>query len=241
MKNASSLLLILGLAGFFILPSCGGSGTQKEAEAQETPAAGKTVSPIDLFENDYAKVVKVSLAPGEALKEHKAGARLIYSLSDYTIDWVEQGQDQGAKTWEEGAVHVHEAGSHSAVNSGDSPAEWLAFIRKTEALPECGDHTLEDDVNAFSNDFAKMRFDNDDFRVTEVSLAPSENIPMHSGVNRVIYSLSDYTIRYRSDQKDATEKTFRAGEAHWHDACEHAVENIGETEARFLVVAYKKH
>ena len=46
-------------------------------------------------------------------------------------------------------------------------------------------------------------------------------------------------IRYTSDRLDRVEGSFAAGEAHWHEADEHAVVNTGTTEARFVIFQFK--
>ncbi len=238
MKNSMyyhlSILLLT-----IVLAACGNQDKKENQEAAEAPETVKAVAPEVVFENQYAEVVKVSLAPGEALAAHKGEKRVIYSLSDYSIEWEEAGKDEGTKTWKKGNIHFHEAGSHAAKNNGDSTAEWLAFVKKDVALPECGENTLENDVNSVAPDFADQRFDNEVFKITEVSLPQGENIPMHAGVNRIIYSLSDYQIVYESDQEGKGEKMFKSGNIHWHEACQHALENTGETEAKFLVIAFK--
>ena len=95
-------------------------------------------------------------------------------------------------------------------------------------------------VVLFENDFAEAIFDNNDFRITKVYLSTGESIPMHSGISRIIYSLSDYDLKYESDTEGKLEKQFNSGDIHWHEACQHALENAGETEATFLVVSYKQ-
>lgn len=237
----TSIYYLSGLIALtFLLSACGNQG-EKGAESTSTEAStAEAVMPEVVFENDYAKVVKVTLAPGEALASHQGEARVIYSLTDYSIDWEEQGKAEGTKSWKKGDVHVHEAGQHSARNNGNSTAEWLAFVKKEAELPDCSDNTLENDVKAVAPDFANQRFDNEAFRITEVTLPPGENLPMHSGMNRIIYSLSDYRIRYESNIEEKGEKSFQTGDVHWHRACKHALENTGEKEVRFLVAAYKR-
>ena len=232
-RHLSILLLTL------VLAACG-SENKKESQEAAAPGTDRIVEPEVVFENQYAKVVKVSLAPGEALAPHKGEQRIIYSLSDYSIEWEEAGKDEGVKTWKKGDVHFHEASRHAAKNNGDATAEWLAFVKKDAELPECGENTLENDVNSVAPDFADQRFENDVFKITEVTLPQGENIPTHAGVNRMIYSLNDYQIMYESDKEEKTEKTFKSGDNHWHEACQHALENTGETEAKLLVVAFKK-
>ncbi len=241
MRNASQFAILIYVFCLLFVSACG-SETQSESSDQTTEeeVTQKLIEPVEIFSNNYARVVKVSLAPGEELAAHEGEARVIYSLSDYSIEWEEQGQDLGTKSWKSGEVHYHEAGRHSAKNNGSSKAEWLAFVRKNDELPDCSDYSLDNDVNAVASDVASMLFDNEEFRITEVTLPQGAQIPMHSGKNRLIYSLSDYQILYESDKEGKTEKTFNSGDAHWHEACEHGLENNGQSEARFLVIAYKQ-
>ena len=232
MKNSTYYRHLSILLLTIVLAAC---GNQNKKENQEA-----AVEPEVVFENQYAKAVKVSLAPGEALAAHKGEKRVIYSLADYSIEWEEAGKDEGVKTWEKGDVHFHEAGSHAAKNNGDSAAEWLAFVKKDVALPECGENQIENDVTSVSSEFTNVLIENDDFKVTEVTLPINSNIPMHSGINRMIYSLNDYQIMYESNKEGTIERTFESGDIHWHEACQHGLENIGQTEAKFLVVSYKR-
>lgn len=223
------------------LTACAGSDQNKAPEsASNSQEQATAVSPEVLFENDYSEVVKVRLAPGQALASHQGEARVIYSLSDYSIQWEENGQDEGIKSWKAGDVHAHVAGQHSAKNTGDTTAEWLAFIKKEAELPDSEENMLENDVNTVASELSTIRFENDSYKITEVNLPAGQSIPTHSGINRIIYSLSDYSLQYDSNREGSEEKSFKAGEAHWHEASEHALKNIGMTEARFLVVAYKK-
>lgn len=240
MKKLNQSILVLSSIFFLLLSSC----ENKKKNESQTPASQEeqevaVVEPELLFENDYAKVSRVSLAPGEMQPTHEGENRVIYSLSDYVIDWEEGGEKLGVKTWKKGDVHFHEAGQHSAKNTGTTKAEWLVFTRKNTDLPDCGENTLENDVNSVSPDFAEAVFENEDFKITEVTLPTGESIPMHAGVNRIIYSLSDYDLEYESDTEGMINKQFKAGDTHWHEACQHALKNTGETEAKYLVISYK--
>lgn len=219
-----------------LLTACG-----SESRDSKEPADGKEqkISPVTIFENEYCRIVKITLKPGEELDEHEGKARLIYALTDYTIDWNEQGQSLGEKSWKIGDVHVHKAGKHSAKNIGSTQAEWIVFERKTEKLPDFEAQSLANDINAVAGNFAEKVFDDDQFRVSEVKLPVNEAIPSHDGINRIIYSLSDYTISYQTDKAEPYEKSFKKGEAHWHEVGKHSFKNIGSSEAHFLVVAFK--
>ncbi|MDR9367194.1 MAG: hypothetical protein RI575_17805 [Balneolaceae bacterium] len=211
--------------------------TSKERKSIEKEQ--NQVQPETVFENDLARVVMVSLQPGQKLASHDGAERLIYSLTDYTIEWIVNGESEGEKTWSTGDVHVHEADTHTAVNNGSERADWLALVRKTDEMPGTDMQSLEKDVNSLEDDFAEMIFDNESFRVTEVRLAPGESIPSHEGIHRIIYSMSDYMLEYEADNTGLIERSFEAGEAHWHVPGTHMMRNIGDTEAYFLVVSYK--
>ncbi len=74
---------------------------------------------------------------------------------------------------------------------------------------------------------------------TKVNLPKGESIATHSGINRIVYSLSDYDLKYDSDTEGQVDKQFKVGDIHWHEACMHSLENNGDTDASYLVVSYK--
>lgn len=233
-------IIILSSIILLVLSSC---GNEKKKETQnpniQKEQVGTEVTPKVILENDYAIVEKISLAPGDFLPTHKGEKRIIYSLTDYALDWEENDKKLGIKKRKKGDVHVHEKGKHAAKNSGTTTAEWLVFIKKNKDLPECGDNTAENDVNSVSPNFAQTVFDNDDFKITEVILPKGKSIPSHSGINRLLYSLSDYELNYESDNKGKINKQFKINDIHWHEACTHSLSNDGDSNANFLVVSYK--
>jgi hypothetical protein len=209
-----------------LLASCQ-SGTKNTENKNET----MKINPEKIVENEYAEVFKVTLNPEEELAEHDGEVRLVYSLSDYSIEWVEKGESLGEKTWEKGNIHLHEKGKHSAKNTGTTKAEWIVFTRKNNALPKC-EGFIDKDVNSLDGNFKQQIFDANLFRVTEIKLAPNDSIPLHEGINRIIYSLSDYTIYYGSSKEGNFEKSFKIGDAHWHTCDQHSIKNTGLSHHR---------
>lgn len=242
MKHSNQFLTVIFVITFSLVFFACKNNEKKDTQISKSSEeiATETTSHDVLFENDYAKISKISLAKGEFQPTHKGEIRLIYALTDCSIDWEEKGEKLGTKTWKKGDVHFHEAGTHAAKNNGNTLAEWLIFTKKSAELPKCGENKVENDVTAVSPKFTQTLFENDDFKMTEVNLPIGESIPMHSGINRIIYSLTDYKIIYESNKDEKSEKQLKKGDVHWHEACQHALLNNGETQAHFLVVNYKQ-
>jgi len=223
------VLVVVALAG------CGGG---KPEPVEDILAASPELSAL-VFENEYVRVVEFALGPGDELPLHHGAKRVIYALSDYTIEWLEGDAPPATKEWTRGEVHFHDAMTHSARNTGSTEARYLVVSRKPTPLPIIEAYDVEADAAESDADHSKAVFENDQVKVIEVRIAPGEKQPAHHGLNRVIYALSDYTITYTSDRTGTEESVVKTGEAHWHESDEHAVENTGETEAHYLIFAWK--
>jgi len=215
---------------------------------QESPPPAAVVEDITaaapqqvrtLFENPFVRVLDFSLAPGDALPMHTGSPRVVYSLGDYRIRFTEGGATEET-AWEEGDVHWHGADDHAVENIGSTTARFLVVARTgmglTGELPTAGPQ----DAGATDPTHGELLLDNEDARVVRMTLAPGEAQPIHQGLPRLVYSLTPYTIRYTEPGQDPVERSFQAGDAHWHEAGEHAVENIGATEARFVVFQFRR-
>jgi beta-alanine degradation protein BauB len=85
----------------------------------------------------------------------------------------------------------------------------------------------------------KVLLENDRVRVQEHFLRPGEKVAMHSHPDKVIYAINDWTVR--ETLADGTTRVVegKAGTARWGKATRHAVENIGATEVRNIVIELK--
>ena len=138
------------------------------------------------------------IKPGDRLPLHKGGLRAIYSLSDYKLKWTE-GDQETEKEWTKGYAHWHNAIEHAVENIGDTDANYLVVTRKEMALPETDDYDITQDASQLDSDHANIIFENEHVRIIEVKLAAGESQTMHHGINRVIYSLTSYQIKFISD------------------------------------------
>ena len=87
----------------------------------------------------------------------------------------------------------------------------------------------------------KVLLENDRVRVLEVQQKPGEKLAMHSHPAYLVYSLSLGKAKFTSpDGKTIEGELNKAGAVNWHEAETHAVENVGTTDSRVLVIELKK-
>lgn len=190
-----------------------------------------------LFENEYVRVLNITLEPGDSQPLHKGGNRLIYALSNYTINYYQQ-EDTTEIMWNKGGVHWHEEGIHAVENVGETVADYLVIERKKAALPVTA-HVIDEEIPTLAETgFSMEQFENVHARVCRITIPAGEVIPEHYGPPRLIYSLSDYKVFYTAEDKDSVEKEFNEGDFHWHPAGMHSVENIGDEAAEFIIFAF---
>lgn len=217
------------------------TGTLQDVETttQETIVAPEDVM-TPVLENKFVRVLKFDIAPGVTLAEHEGHGRLVYSLTEYTLKWLEEGHPETTKSWKPGDIHAHKALRHGLTNVGETPAKFIVIERTDAVLPDNTQAPADTDAAGLDHDHANALFDNDTFRVVKVTLAPGESQPAHDGGWRVIYSLTDYTIEWHEDEAAPVQKSWMEGQAHWHHPSSHSAKNIGETTAEWLVVTLKK-
>lgn len=83
------------------------------------------------------------------------------------------------------------------------------------------------------------KLDNDRVQVFEDHSKPGEKEPMHSHRANVVYVIQGGKVRFTLPDGRTQEREFKAGEVIWREATTHAVENIGTTEIRSLIVELK--
>ena len=213
-------------------------GCQMDREPIADIAAAAPDNVTVLLANPYVRVAEYRLAPGEGLPLHVGGPRLVYSLSEYKLLWTEGGKET-EQEWSTGQVHWHEALPHEARNIGTTEARYLVVTRLSEPLPVDSSEVVEDVADAAPRQ-GKLLFNNETMRLLQVTLPAGEEIPMHNGRPRVIYALTDYTLKYQEDGEEPETADFRPGSVHFHGSGKHAITNVGETDARFLVFGLKK-
>ncbi|TVQ96022.1 MAG: hypothetical protein EA398_16505 [Deltaproteobacteria bacterium] len=190
-----------------------------------------------LMENEWVRVVRFALEPGDALPVHDGPARLVFSETDARIRWTEGDAEPVEVEWNAGDFHTHGPGAHAVENAGEEAISWVVFARLGADLVAADE---AEDVGHADPEHATVRFEDDLVRVVGVELAAGEETTMHPGGPRVIFAETDYRIRYHREGTEAVERELEAGSAHWHGAGRHQVSNIGDTDARYLVVLFQR-
>ncbi|MHA7832169.1 MAG: cupin domain-containing protein [Flagellimonas sp.] len=83
-----------------------------------------------LLDDEYFMAMQVTLNPNESIPDHNGINRVIYALSDYSIEYMSDHAGSGNKTFKKGDVHWHEACKHSIKNIGTTTAEFLVVVYK---------------------------------------------------------------------------------------------------------------
>ena len=227
-------------AALAVVIACG--GVEQEAPMTETTTEEPLADIVSVafesaavfLENEWVRVLRVTVEPGSEVPRHDASDRVVYALSDYTIEWTEGEAPPTTKSWTAGQAHWHESGAHAVRNIGESVAEYLVIERLGTALP--AEAAPADDVQAAAPEHGSILLENDAVRVAEISLEPGQSTGPHPGAHRVVVALSDYTIQWTEGEADPVEVSWSEGDAHWHEPGIHEVENIGDGPARYLVV-----
>ena len=81
--------------------------------------------------------------------------------------------------------------------------------------------------------------ENERVRLLEVRLKPGDSSAMHSHPAYVIYGLEGGRVKFNSPSGETAEIEIKAGDVMWREPEEHAVDNIGSTEAHALLFELK--
>jgi len=240
------VILPLLLSAILVLGGCAegedaGDATSAETEPASDLAALNSEYASTPHETAYAHAHRVDLPAGASIAPHEGGARVIYSLSPYTIRFETDGT-ASEQTFAAGDLHYHESGVHAVDNTGDQPAQFMAFERIDGPLPDTAStgETL-DAVSIPDGATHEVPLENDRVTVHRITLEPGASLPSHYGYPRIVYALADYTLTYIDPDTDVrTERSFTQGDLHDHEAGLHTVENTGDERAEYLVVAFKQ-
>ncbi len=106
------------------------------------------------------------------------------------------------------------------------------------AAPSGASRFCESAASDIAGGHAALLAELDGARVLRVALPPGARQPLHAGSARLVYGVNDHRVLFAREGGDQREMAHGAGEVHWHEAGRHAVENVAETTARFVLFAF---
>ncbi len=104
---------------------------------------------------------------------------------------------------------------------------------------EAGAGVAIEDVQVEHPEMVQELFRNDWIHVAKFHIPVGDTLPMHRGGERTVYSLTDYTVRFKHGERENV-VTKQAGTAHWHAAEPHEAENVGDTPVRAIIATRTK-
>jgi quercetin dioxygenase-like cupin family protein len=100
--------------------------------------------------------------------------------------------------------------------------------------------TIAEDITVEAPQQAEKLVDNEWVAAARITLKPREALPLHKGLDRVVYSLSRYRLRFELQDQTPEVKDFDEGDIHWHGQDVHAVSNSGTLTAGYLTLSRKQ-
>ena len=118
----------------------------------------------------------------------------------------------------------------------------MAFLFGTgcEPPPVVEPITIAEDIAVEAPQQAEKLVDNEFVAATRIVLKPREALPLHKGLDRVVFSLSRYRLRVELQDQAPTVTDFNEGDINWLNADIHSARNGGTLTASYLVVGRKQ-
>jgi quercetin dioxygenase-like cupin family protein len=183
-----------------------------------------------LLENDHIVATLFTLPAQAELPMHRGGDRVVYSLSDYRLQFRTEDGEPALRDFRRGEVHWHPGEAHGIRNVGATRAEYLVVTRKT-GNPAGG---VTSNLAELDPEQARVIFENENAKVIDISLKPGKTQPMHKGAARLVYSLTAMKVKLVSGA-GSSESAYSPGEVHYHPGGDHRVTNLSKEPVRYLV------
>jgi beta-alanine degradation protein BauB len=115
----------------------------------------------------------------------------------------------------------------------------LTWLMISSLVLTLGTATAQDPVQV-SPDIYKVILDNDQVRVIEYQSKPGQIDGMHSHPTRMAYTLTAVKLKAVAPDGAITDVDAKAGEAFWLSPVTNSIQNVGNTNARILIVEFKE-
>ena len=252
MKSSRNTLLIVSCLA--LLWGCARAEPERPADLTEEVAEILPDQPVDpqivtaapnmattVFANKWVGVARVNLPPGELIPPHDAGYRLLDPLTPCALSVVNNGVEEVIDAVPGELVTLH-AGRLSIANvsESESTGEFLVIERNpVETSPDL--ETLPvPDVAVEMERHGTVLLDDDKVVATDISIDELAKEPVPSNLPLLVYAFTNCDLEFQGAAVDDAEHVVDAGSAFWQSAGYGIVTNIGDAQAHFVVVGFRK-
>ena len=188
-----------------------------------------------LFENDQVRVVRWSVAAGDATLYHSHPNNLNICLTDYNGNVTGPDAKVFRVQARAGSIGWRQSGSHAVANLGDRPMEGVIVEprRPASSRPEGSPDPVVIDPERHT-----VEFENEHIRVLRERRKPG-HIPMHGHPDNVQVLLSDWSAILATADGNRHTIAGKAGDVRWRWATQHGGVVLGEKPVEQIVVEMK--
>jgi hypothetical protein len=196
-------------------------------------------SATTVFENGHVLAVRVRLEPGERIPGHLADFRVVYAMSDFSLE-VSTTEETIQRRFSPGEVSAWEPGRYSFENVDDAVADYFVVSRKGSAASK--DHSnLQAHAEAPTppESAGALLFSNNELDVLKVDLEPGEEHQLSLGYPSLVYGATPAAVDFRSVTGAESRVGLNKGRVVWLDPEVVIAENSGNRTARLVVFSLK--
>jgi quercetin dioxygenase-like cupin family protein len=196
-----------------------------------------------LFENPYARAVKIDLAPHAAMVVHHHRYDYIFVvLAASKIENDIVGKAPFLRAFQEGeTVFVPGPFAHTAKNLTDYPFQVVAVeLLQGDKLQPSRKWDEERGLHILNGGTQDVLFVKDHVRATDLELNPGGVLPKHHHDGpHVLVAITDLHLRSDIEGKAPASVELKAGDAAWVKAGDtHTLTNIGTKNARLITLEF---
>jgi hypothetical protein len=234
LASAALLILVIAACGADSRPDDGlveDLGTLMPGEPEVPEAAEAAPDNVTvLFADDLVHVSRIMLRPGESVPEIETGHRLYFQPLGTAELAIDNEDVQTMTTLVGGDVYQVEPGMVSITNIGSLPIELIEVARTDVNLPEFLETEATNEVggdNVLLND--------ERVRVVELTLETGETAALSPAPVRLVYSVTESTVEYRSSDGTTVEIPSGASPAYTRPGDDLSVRNPGDDPVTIVV------
>ena len=192
----------------------------------------------ELLDNEQVQILDVDFKAGSKTPRHYHREALIYALSDAQVRITGSDDRPVDLSLHANQVLWRNAEMRTLENIGETDLHVLNFDLKEPSKEKKAIAAGEDPLKVSPNTYTQL-LDNHRVRVLEATVKSGTQIPMHTHPDSILYFLSDARIKYNFPDGKTNAIDQKKGSALWMPARTHALEVLGETTAKFLVIEMK--